>query len=102
MDDNVDLLDGLDRYDEEEIKHYISVLWCHKVIREYTKITDMTPELKEKFDEWLWSNDKRREKDIAMAIIFQEMVIWYGPDITTETRLEEAKQIINGSYAKAD
>lgn len=93
---------NIDEYSEERIRHYAGVIWCHKIIKEFFKIKEATPELRAKFEDWLLGNYKRKEKDIALAITLYEQLSVAEPTPLTKADNEIINRIITGVPVKAE
>lgn len=61
---------------DDPIRHYTTVLRYYRLISEYFKATEVniTPELRERFSSWFAEPYSRREKDIALELVFNEVV----------------------------
>ena len=91
MADDVGMFEGLEEYNEDEIRHYFSVIFCHKLIREYMNVENASPELRDKFLDWLFSANKRKEKSIALAVVFSQIMnpTYQIPDIDMSVKAEQ-------------
>lgn len=60
--------------DGSRTKHYAAVIRNYRIIKEFMKVEDISPELRKQFNDWLFGEANTLEKDIALEVIFNEMM----------------------------
>jgi len=91
MADDVDIFETIEEYDEDEIRHYFSVILCHKIIRGFMSAEEVSPELKSNFHGWFFSPHRKKEKSIALAVVFNQIMdpAYQIPDIDMFVKAEQ-------------